>query len=123
MELRNFCTEEIKGRFSFSETTRTVYCKINVHLSCKSVVCNGDLHLIDSLVRQLQLVDQQGTVLKDFDPVPVVRPQVADDPGADGLHYRNRLVPLHLPFDHGFVVAGAGVLHREQGRLTNRTVN
>ena len=100
----------------------TIYGEVDVALRSEGIVCDGDLHFVGPLVRQLQVVEEQGAVFKHHDAVPVLGPQVPDDAGAYGLDYGDGLllVPLQLPLDDRLVRASAGVADGEEGLSTQR---
>lgn len=103
--------------------TLTVHGEVDGLLAGEGVIGDGDLHLVGTLISQLQRADEQRAILQHADAVTVVRPQVADDLGADGLDDGDRLVPLQLPLHHRLVGAGAGVAHRQQRRLACRAAH
>ncbi|TNN46560.1 hypothetical protein EYF80_043234 [Liparis tanakae] len=101
---------------------RTVHGEPDVALPGEGVVGDGDLHLVGPFVRQLQAVEQQRAVLEHQDAVAVLRPQVPDDVGPDGLHHGDGLLPVppELPLDDGLVGAAAGVADGQEGLFAHR---
>ncbi|PWA24422.1 hypothetical protein CCH79_00011911 [Gambusia affinis] len=99
----------------------TVHSECDASLSSKDVVCDGDLHVVCPVIRQSEVVEKQGPVLKHQNPVLILRPQSPNDVSSDGLDHGDRLLPLELPLDNRQVKAEAAVADRQEGLPPDRS--
>ncbi len=85
----------------------TVYSESDAALSCKCVVCDGDLHIINPVVWQSEVVEKQSPILEHQDAVTILRSQSPDDVSSYWLDNSDGLFPLELPLDDRQVEAEA----------------
>lgn len=95
-----------------TETTRlTVHGQHDAALSCKGVICNRDLHIVRAIIREPEVVEEQGAIFEHQYPVSILGPQSPDDVSSNGLNHGDRLLALQLPLDDWQVRAKAAVVN------------
>lgn len=98
----------------------TVHGQCDAALSREGVVCDGDLNIVRAVVKEPQVVEEQGTIFKHQDPVSVLGPQSPDDVGSNGLNHGDGLLSPQLPLDDWQVGAEAAVVNWEQSFPAHR---
>lgn len=93
----------------------TVHSECDAALACKGIICDGDLHVINSIIRESEVVEKQSPILKYQDAVSILRPQSADDVSSNRLDKSDRLFSLQLPLDDRQVEAETAVADRQKG--------
>lgn len=99
----------------------TIDSECDAALSCKGIICDGDLHIIRSIIRESQVVEKQSPILKYQDAVSVLRPQGPNDVSSNWLDNSDRLFPLELPLDDRQVRAETTVVDWQQGLSSHST--
>lgn len=93
----------------------TIHSECDAALACEGIIRDGDLHVISSVIRESEVVEKQGPVLKYQNAVTILRPQSPNDVSSNRLDNSDRLFPLELPLDDRQVGAETTVAYRQKG--------
>lgn len=101
----------------------TIDSECDAAFSCKGIICDGDLHVVSSIIRESQVMEKQSPILKYQDAVSILRPQGPNDVSSNRLDNSDRLFPLELPLDDRQVEAETTVVDGQNGLPSHGTSN